>query len=91
MWKQILVLGLTVAVLTGLPLPLRSEDGSLKTKQWTFDSKDALAGWTVTGDVAFDSTKSREGQQARCDRPRRKGTDQAPGQGRVGQVRALGL
>ena len=36
MWKQILVLGLTVAVLTGLPLPLRSEDGSLKTKQWDF-------------------------------------------------------
>ncbi len=66
MWKQILVLGLTVAVLTGLPLPLRSEDGSLKTKQWTFDSKDVLAGWTMTGDVAFDNTKSREGQQARC-------------------------
>ena len=34
-----------------------------ETRQWTFDSKDALAGWTVTGDVGFDSRKSREGQR----------------------------
>ena len=67
MWKQALVLGLTAAVLSGLPSPLRSEEGCgcspFETKQWTFDSKQALAGWTVSGDVGFDNTKSREGQQ----------------------------
>ena len=66
MWKQALVLGLTAAVLSGLPSPLRSEEGCgcspFETKQWTFDSKQALAGWTVSGDVGFDNTKSRAGQ-----------------------------
>jgi hypothetical protein len=29
---------------------------------WPFDSKDALAGWTVAGDATVDPTKSRTGQ-----------------------------
>jgi hypothetical protein len=67
MWKQVLALGLTVAILEGLPSQLRSEEGCGcspgETKRWTFDGKEALAGWTVTGDVGFDNGKSREGRQ----------------------------
>jgi hypothetical protein len=67
MWKQLLALGLSAAVVAAAPSQLRSEEGCgcspLETKQWTFDRKEALAGWTVTGDVGFDNTKSREGQQ----------------------------
>ena len=66
MWKKTLAFFLAAAVLAGLPPLLRSDDGCgcgpLETKQWTFDSKEALAGWTVTGDVGLDNTKSREGQ-----------------------------
>ncbi len=67
MWKQLLVLGLSAAVVAAAPSLLRSEEACncspLETKQWTFDSKEALAGWTVTGDVGFDNSKSREGRQ----------------------------
>ncbi|MGO9109184.1 MAG: hypothetical protein ACLP9L_08130 [Thermoguttaceae bacterium] len=67
MWKQTLAFGLTAAVLTDLPSLLLGEEqcncSSLETKRWTFDSKEALAGWTVTGDVGFDSSRSREGQR----------------------------
>ena len=70
MWKQLLVLGLSAAVVAAAPSLLRSEEACncspLETKQWTFDSKEALAGWTVTGDVGFDNSKSREGRQGRC-------------------------
>ena len=32
-----------------------------KARQFAFDSKDALAGWSITGDVALDSAKGRDG------------------------------
>ena len=96
MWKKTLAFFLAAAVLAGLPPLLRSDDGCgcgpLETKQWTFDSKEALAGWTVTGDVGFDNTQEPRGPaRGAADRPRRKGPHQTPRQGRIGQARALGL
>ena len=67
MWKQVLALGLSAAVVAAAPSLLRGEEecgcSPRETKQWTFDSKEALAGWTVTGDVGFDNSKSREGRR----------------------------
>ena len=67
MARHVLALGLSAAILAAAPSHLRGEEGCgcspLETKQWAFDSKEALAGWTVTGDVGFDNTKSRAGQQ----------------------------
>jgi hypothetical protein len=30
-----------------------------KEKKWTFENKEALAGWTITGDVSIDAAKAR--------------------------------
>jgi len=66
MWKPLPAFLLTITVLSCPPSHLRGDDGcgcgSPETRQWTFDNKEALAGWTVTGDVGVDSSKSREGQ-----------------------------
>jgi hypothetical protein len=32
-----------------------------EVREWAFDGKDALAGWTITGDVSIDLTKDRLG------------------------------
>ena len=67
MCKTIVTFALAAAVLAGLPSRVRSDEGCgcapQETKQWTFDNKEALAGWTVTGDVGIDNAKGREGQQ----------------------------
>ena len=67
MARQVLAVGLLAVLLAVAPSHLRGEEecgcSSLEIKRWAFDSKEALAGWTVTGDVDFDNTKSREGQQ----------------------------
>jgi len=63
MWKQALTFSLAIAIVSSLPLQLRGDDGcGCGTRQWTFDNKDALAGWTMTGDVGFDTSKGRQGQ-----------------------------
>jgi hypothetical protein len=33
-----------------------------KEKKWTFENKEALAGWTITGDVSIDAAKTRGGK-----------------------------
>ena len=67
MWKQLLFVGVSAAVIAVVPSQLRGAEGCgcspREIKQWTFDGTEALAGWTVTGEVGFDNTKSREGQQ----------------------------
>ena len=65
MWKRLL--SLSAMVMAVAPLPLHGQDqcncSALETRQWTFENKEALAGWTTTGDVGFDNTKGREGRQ----------------------------
>ena len=67
MHKTTVTLALAAAVLAGLPSLVRGDEGCgcapLETKQWTFDNKEALTGWTVTGNVGIDNAKGREGQQ----------------------------
>jgi hypothetical protein len=64
MLQRIWVLALAAAVLAGLPLGVRSDEACgcspLEVKQWTFDRKEALSGWTVSGEVGIDNTKRRE-------------------------------
>ncbi len=67
MWKQVLAFGLAAGLLAAAPSLLRGAEecgcAPLESKQWTFDRKEALTGWTPSGDVAIDKTKSRDGQQ----------------------------
>jgi hypothetical protein len=69
MHKPVRVLVLSAAALVGLSSYARSDDGcgcsppeSQKAKTWTFDNKEALAGWTLSGDAALDLTKNRAGK-----------------------------
>ncbi|MHB1036876.1 MAG: hypothetical protein ACYC35_18925 [Pirellulales bacterium] len=66
MFKQILGLALAAAVFAGVPARLCAEEPCncepLEVKQWTFDKKESLAGWTLTGDVTFDAAKTRDGK-----------------------------
>ena len=74
MLKKALVLGLMVVAMAALSAPLRSQEKSAvsqpggappaggETKKYDFDSNEALAGVTVTGDVTIDMTKGREGK-----------------------------
>ncbi len=64
MWKQILLFGwciAAVAVLSG-PSWSQEEPADEQAKKFAFDDSEALAGWTVSGDVAVDATKGRRGQ-----------------------------
>ena len=56
---QLAVLGIASAGFDWAAAQSRPLDAASK---FTFDSNDALAGWTVTGDVAVDMTKGRAGQ-----------------------------
>jgi hypothetical protein len=49
-------LALLVSILPALAASAQAEE-----KAVTFDNKDAIAGWTVTGDVSIDVGKTREG------------------------------
>jgi len=74
MLKKALVLGLVAAAMAALSAPLRSQEKSAasqpgatqpaggEAKTYDFDSNEALAGWTITGDVTIDLTKGREGK-----------------------------
>jgi len=69
MLKKALVLGLFVAALARLSAPVWSHEKAAaaqpvgdEAKGLTFDNDEALAGWTVTGDVMIDKTKGREGK-----------------------------
>jgi len=53
MSEQVVVLA---SVLLAFSAAARAEE-----KKVTFDNKDAIAAWTVTGDVAIDAAKTREG------------------------------
>ena len=67
MWKHTLLLGVSAVLVAAAPTNLRGEEdcgcSPLETRQWTFDNEEALAGWTVTGELGFDGTQSREGRQ----------------------------
>ena len=69
MWKQASVFGLCVAAVASLSGPTwsrqecaASQPADEEAKRLTFDGNEALAGWTVTGDVMIDKTKGREGK-----------------------------
>ncbi len=67
--KHRLALGLVVVAAAFYPSDVFSQrntpgvslDGEI-AKEFSFDSKQALSNWTVTGDVAIDQTKGRGGQ-----------------------------
>lgn len=50
--------------LPGLQAPLLSKPAGGEAGRITFDAKDALAGWTITGDVTVDLAKGRGGARA---------------------------
>jgi len=69
MLKDILMLSLSAVVVVAMPTSIRGQDHPAATppaggedRRFTFDSQEALAGWTVTGDVTIDATKDRAGQ-----------------------------
>lgn len=68
MLKQACVLGLLAAPVACLSGLVWGEEKSVaapaaarEARTWTFDGKEALAGWTVTGDVTIDMAKGRQG------------------------------
>ena len=50
--------------LRGTSGPAQGQDqlGCETNRSWNFDSKEALTGWTITGDVTIDLTKTRQGK-----------------------------
>ena len=69
MCYRLSVLCLLAAAFAGLPgrvlsqeKPAAAKTAGERPKTYLFDSKEALAGWTVTGDVAIDTAKGREGK-----------------------------
>jgi len=64
MLKPMPILGLFVVAAAGLPGPVWGQEkpAGEEARKLTFDSKEAPAGWTITGDVAVDTTKGREGK-----------------------------
>jgi hypothetical protein len=68
MLKPVSVFGLCIVAIAGLSLPVWGQQqlavpqlAGDQAKAFTFDGNEALAGWTFTGDVTIDITKSREG------------------------------
>ena len=68
MLKHASAFSLCVAVVALLSAPVWSEQqlavplsAGVQAKAFTFDSKEALAGWAITGDVTIDVAKGREG------------------------------
>lgn len=69
MFKRFLIIGLVTLAVMGRPKPVWSQGQPAATppccgdaRTWTFASQEALAGWTITGDVSIDPAKGREGQ-----------------------------
>jgi hypothetical protein len=67
--KQPLVLGLLLAAVVGPSVPIRSQNkpvalpsASQAVKKFAFDSEEALASWTLAGDVSVDLAKARENE-----------------------------
>ena len=74
MLKHASVFSLCIAAVAVLSAPVWSEQSTgrltallavtqsagVQAKTYTFDGKEALAGWTITGDVTIDVTKGRE-------------------------------
>ena len=56
-----------LAAIAGLSAPVWGQSRFIgipageQAKAVTFDGKEALAGWTIAGDVTIDTTKTREG------------------------------
>ena len=68
MLKKMWMLSLSAAVVAALPTSIRSQTSPAaippagrEAGRFAFDSQEALAVWTVTGDVAIDMTKGRDG------------------------------
>lgn len=67
--RLLVIIGLLAAASVSRPASVWSQEpvGAAQpscpcARTWAFDSQQALAGWTITGDVSIDSTKSREGK-----------------------------
>ena len=70
MLKRILSVGVALVAVAGCShflwsqdLPCAAPSAGGPARQWVFDSKEALTGWTVTGDVSVDVSKGREGSR----------------------------
>ena len=68
MLKHVSVFGLCVTTVAVLSAPAWSaqqlavpRSADVQAKAFTFDGKEALAGWAITGDVTIDVAKGREG------------------------------
>jgi hypothetical protein len=64
-----LLLAVLTAIVAGQSVPVGSQETPAtaqsadgQSKKWTFDSSEALAGWTIAGDAAIDAAKGREGK-----------------------------
>jgi hypothetical protein len=65
MLRDVLILSLSAAVVAVMPTLVRGQDQPAAAGgagKLTFDSQEALAGWTITGDVTIDATKGRDGK-----------------------------
>jgi len=64
MLERMPALGLFAAVVAGLSGSAWSQEMPARedARKFTFDGNDALAGWTIKGDVTIDATKGREGR-----------------------------
>jgi hypothetical protein len=56
------VLYIAVAAVLSAPAWSRQQPAVAQAKVIAFDSKEALTGWTITGDVTIDVAKAREGR-----------------------------
>ena len=101
MSKHVLTLGLLVlvAAVASQPAQVLSQQkspgvpsGGKAARKLIFDSDQALATWTTTGDVTIDRTKGRDSAAGALKvGPGGQGPAETPGQGRVGPGRILGL
>jgi hypothetical protein len=69
MLKNVVMLSVSAMLIAAVPVCLRGQNSPAVTTpagaeamKSTFDGQEALAGWTITGDVAIDATKGREGK-----------------------------
>ena len=68
MLKHASAFGLCIAAVVVLSAPVWSEQqlavpsAGVQAKAFTFNAKEALAGWAITGDVTIDVAKGREGR-----------------------------
>ena len=65
--KQLLVVSLLLAAVAGAPVAIRSQEkpaaqpsAGQAVKKFAFESQEALAGWTLAGDVSVDPAIARE-------------------------------